>query len=72
MDAIARSLNLALALDQGAVVAHFHECTGSDFRPVQTKGDLIIAIVRIRHGKREMIEDAFVQTMKYRQPVRGG
>jgi hypothetical protein len=65
-----RLLDLALARQQAAVVADLHEAACGDFRPMQTERDLVIAIVAAGHRQRQMIEDALMETVLDREPVR--
>src|SRR4029077_12699799 len=71
VDAIAGTLDLALAGKARAVVTDFHEAARRHLGPIEAERDLVVAVVRARHPEGQVIEDALVEAVHHAQPVRG-
>src|SRR5262245_17951793 len=66
MNAIAGALNVTDAALRLAVVdPHFHERARLHLRPMQTEGNLIVAVGLARHGQGQVIENALVQPVHH-------
>jgi len=71
MDANGRSLDLAGAAQQAAVVIDLHQTAGGDLGPVKAKRDPEITVTGAGYGKSERIDDSLAEPLPIREAMRG-
>ena len=70
VNAHGRALGLALAAQHPAVIGDFHQAASRHLGPMQSEGDLVVAVVAARHRQSEVVEDALAEPVLDRQTVR--
>ena len=71
VDAVGGTFDHALAGEQRAIVADFHEAARGHLGPVQAERDLVVAVVVARHARGEVVEDALVEAVHHGHAMRG-